>query len=235
MDNDREGLAAEYVLGTLDAGERAEVERKIGQDPDLRHAIAAWQRRLEPMIDMVAPIEAPPHILEEIFKRIGRTSAPPHRGRILRLERSARFWRRTALAAGALAACLIVFAVSREFSRPAETNFVAVLESNERVPAFVASVDLKRGRISIIRVGSEPAQGRSHELWALGAGRKAPQSLGVINASARIPAERLGSLETSKLHDTVFAISLEPIGGSPTGQPTGPVVFTGKLVPLVEQ
>ena len=29
-----------------------------------------------------------------------------------------------------------------------------------------------------------------------------------------------------------FAVSVEPLGGSPTGLPTGPVVFSGKLVPF---
>jgi len=29
---------------------------------------------------------------------------------------------------------------------------------------------------------------------------------------------------------TVLAVSLEPQGGSPTGQPTGPVLFQGKVL-----
>jgi anti-sigma-K factor RskA len=32
--------------------------------------------------------------------------------------------------------------------------------------------------------------------------------------------------------ETVFAISVEPLGGSPTGAPTGPVVYSGRLVTL---
>ena len=87
------------------------------------------------------------------------------------------------------------------------------------------------GRIDIVRLASRPAEGRSYELWALGAGRKAPESLGVINARAEIPAKLLGSLDSARLQNTVFAISDEPTGGSPTGQPTGPVLFTGKIVP----
>ena len=82
-----------------------------------------------------------------------------------------------------------------------------------------------------MRLAPRPAEGRSYELWALGAGRKAPESLGVINARAEIPAQLLGSLDSARLQDTVFAISDEPAGGSPTGQPTGPVLFTGKIVP----
>jgi anti-sigma-K factor RskA len=37
-------------------------------------------------------------------------------------------------------------------------------------------------------------------------------------------------MDPAVLNDTLFAVSLEPEGGSPTGQATGPVMFTGKLV-----
>ena len=57
-----------------------------------------------------------------------------------------------------------------------------------------------------------------------------PQSLGVIDASLKIPAGQLGKIDPATLNETVFAISLEPQGGSPTGAPTGPVLYTGKLV-----
>jgi anti-sigma-K factor RskA len=52
----------------------------------------------------------------------------------------------------------------------------------------------------------------------------------VIDASFRIPASTLGKMDPSVMNDTMFAVSLEPEGGSPTSQPTGPVMFTGKLV-----
>jgi anti-sigma-K factor RskA len=47
-----------------------------------------------------------------------------------------------------------------------------------------------------------------------------------------LPAARLESSSSASFGDTVFAVSLEPRGGSPTGQPTGPVLWTGKLVPV---
>ena len=67
-------------------------------------------------------------------------------------------------------------------------------------------------------------------MWAVGGGREKPQSLGVIDASLKIPASQLGKVDPATLNETVFAISLEPQGGSPTGAPTGPVLYTGKLV-----
>jgi anti-sigma-K factor RskA len=48
QDRDWDDLAAEYVLGTLDAAERAEVERRLRSDARLAQALAAWERRLDP-------------------------------------------------------------------------------------------------------------------------------------------------------------------------------------------
>ena len=65
---------------------------------------------------------------------------------------------------------------------------------------------------------------KSYELWSI-APNEAPKSLGVVeqaSLSRDLPVDPAG--------DLTLAISLEPKGGSPTGAPTGPVVFTGALV-----
>jgi anti-sigma-K factor RskA len=58
----------------------------------------------------------------------------------------------------------------------------------------------------------------------------APRSLGLIKADGatvlqrdRIPATLL------KGGTAALAVSVEPPGGSPTGTPTGPVVYAGRL------
>jgi anti-sigma-K factor RskA len=57
-----------------------------------------------------------------------------------------------------------------------------------------------------------------------------PQSLGLIkpDGATVLPKDLLpGGLKGSQLDH--MAVSVEPPGGSPTGKPTGPVVFYGKL------
>jgi len=62
------------------------------------------------------------------------------------------------------------------------------------------------------------------ELWAVPA-KGAPRSLGLISSSGTTVVKR-GKV----LQDTaVFAVTLEPPGGSPTGAPTGPILWAGKL------
>ncbi len=45
---DREGLAAEYVLGTLALPERLQAERLMASDPDFAALVQAWRRASRP-------------------------------------------------------------------------------------------------------------------------------------------------------------------------------------------
>lgn len=146
-------------------------------------------------------------------------------------KRKASAWRLATVGASAIAASLAAFIALGTPEGPLnDQRYVAVLQAEGPGPAFLASIDLANGSISVRTVGAPPQPGKSYELWAVGAGRDKPQSLGVIDASFRIPASTLGKIDPAALNDTLFAVSLEPEGGSPTGQATGPVMFTGKLV-----
>jgi anti-sigma-K factor RskA len=71
--------------------------------------------------------------------------------------------------------------------------------------------------------------GRVLELWSVPA-QGAPRSLGLIKANGTtvLSRERLPPA-LLKGGTAALAVSVEPPGGSPTGVPTGPVVFAGKL------
>jgi anti-sigma-K factor RskA len=227
---DIEGLVAEYVLGTLDSGERQEVERAMAADPEIKALVESWERRLSPLALALQPVEAPPGLRAKVLAAIAAASDGQSQV-ISLLERRLVRWRGAAIAGMAVAAALAVALVAVPRGGPEAGRYVAVLESQGPGPAFVASVDLARGTITVRAVSATVPSGKSYELWAIGAGRDKPQSLGVISADYRVPSDRLGRLDPKDLGATTFAVSLEPEGGSPTGQPTGPVVFTGALVP----
>lgn len=236
--SEEDGLAAEYALGTLSAAERAEVDRRLLREPRLANAVAYWERRLDPLLDTIKPVAPPPDAFAAIKARIASERAIGSLGRpgsaeVVDLRRRLRRWQGGAIAAAAMAASLLLFVAVRETAPVPDEKFVAVLEGDDRTPAFVAAVSTKDKSIMVLRVGGlAPAPGHSHELWAVGGDSPAPRSLGLLSATSRLPAEKLGAYDTAELQRTTFAISVEPEGGSPTGQPTGPVVFTGKLVPV---
>lgn len=272
FDNDIEGLAAEYVLGTLDAAERAEVESRLAGDKTLRQAVAVWEQRLEPLLDRVPEATPPAAIKDTVLKAIAQsdnqpggdipagrgaaqspTAQPPeHNARnigraadtttnnaadkasIIDFQQRIKRWRTAAAATAAIAATLAGFIIYQDIYKPfvpgTSAPLIAVLATDKRAPGYVASVDLAKRQLTLVRLGDAPASGKSHELWALGGGRKKAQSLGLADRKTVIPLDRLGTGEAA-LRDTTLAVSLEPAGGSPTGQATGPVVFVGKLVP----
>ena len=63
------------------------------------------------------------------------------------------------------------------------------------------------------------------ELWSLAQGETRPRSLGVLPPSGKQVTESLAP-------NTQLLVSLEPKGGSPTGQPTGPVLYGGWLTTM---
>jgi len=223
LDEDHDGLAAEFALGTLSGEEKAEAQALMLRDPGFAKAVRDWEQRLAPLSEAVPERQPAAAVWSRIRARIGDSGAG---GTIVALKRQVSLWRGASVGLAALAAALAGFLILGPQQARLDGRYVAVLQSEGPGPAFVASVDLTAGTISVRRVGAEPQAGKSYEVWAVGGGRDKPQSLGVIDASLNIPQSRFVTLAP----DTVLAISLEPEGGSPTGQPTGPVLYTGTLV-----
>jgi anti-sigma-K factor RskA len=227
---DRDLEAAEYVMGTLRGLERIRFQEVLSQSPDLRRRVAEWEERLSGLSDTVAPVDAPDALWNRIERAIDAVDQPAHTERpslAARLWSSLAFWRATAALATA-AACLLAVPALRVPSQPSETALVAVLQAPEG-PAFAVLIPATR-RANVTPVGNRPAPpGSSYELWVVPGGR-APLSLGLIERGGvtRVLLDRLPPDLVRQ--GSVLAISLEPAGGSPTGAPSGPVLFTGTLV-----
>ncbi|MFL5064416.1 MAG: anti-sigma factor, partial [Xanthobacteraceae bacterium] len=71
-------LAAEYVIGTLDPGERERANALLDIDEAFRALVRAWERRLGELHLMVEPVEPDGRIWERISGRLGvRAPSPP--------------------------------------------------------------------------------------------------------------------------------------------------------------
>jgi anti-sigma-K factor RskA len=80
-------------------------------------------------------------------------------------------------------------------------------------------------------VAAAPQTGRSYELWLVNKGLRAPRSLGVVqNAAFTVASSRLAGISPNIVRDSTFAVTLEPLGGSPSGLPTGPILYSGTLL-----
>ena len=73
-DDDRDALAAEYVLGTLAADERAHAEALLASDPSFTETVRQWERRLGELNVMVEAVEPPPELWDTIKANIETVS-----------------------------------------------------------------------------------------------------------------------------------------------------------------
>jgi anti-sigma-K factor RskA len=233
-EDDIDGLAAEYVLGSLGPSERAAVAARRLNDARLANAIEAWERRLAPLAERLPDLEPPPELFDLILQRI----AVP-RAEVVLLRRHARRWRGIAAAATLMAASLALAVGWFLYERAGEpTVLVAELYRSAGTstadeimnPAFVVSLETRACKVTARPVTVQPRPGRNYQLWLLRPGATQPQSLGVLASAEPLTASCPTPLPAAALAQATLAISQEPDGGSPTGAPTGPMAFVGKLM-----
>jgi anti-sigma-K factor RskA len=270
--DDQELLAAEYVLGTLDAQERARVRALVAMDPGFAAMVRAWERRLGELNVLVAAVEPPPEIWDRIKAGIAdrapreelRASAvePPapepaalkdSGPEILRLRRRVRRWRKVSLWLFLIAAAGAGFGVLRELRpenlppdlrpkmktieltktveipSPKPAQFVAVLQKDGGQPAFLVSFDLERRTLTVRNVSAPAQAGKSYQLWLISNRFSSPRSLGVIGTE-EYSRPQLAAYDPIILNSATYSVSLEPEGGSATGTPSAPMLYSGRLI-----
>ncbi len=234
--------AGELVLGVLTSGEAAGVRRAAMTDFDLADAIVRWEVQLAPLADAAGLLPPP----AELWPRIEASVAAPQpgtAGNVVALggasgnagraeagrandnqadDRRVGLWRGATAAALALAAVLAAVAFLPHPAAPVQ--IAALVPASAPAPAFLAQV----GADNVVVVSAiSPAavpNNRDLELWLLPPGAAAPVSLGVLPATGRTL-----TLPGPQPAGTQLLVSLEPRGGSTTGQPTGPVLYGGAL------
>jgi anti-sigma-K factor RskA len=227
----RERLAAEYALGTLRGQARARLRRWMREDAAHARAVADWEARLSPLAEAVRAVPAPARVWNEIEARLGASATRASAGWWDRVA----FWRPFGiLASGALAALLVAVALLPG-GKPlpvdiAPAAYIALLsDPKTQRPVLVATAARKEARLSVRAL--DPAilvSGRSLELWALPR-QGAPQSLGLVDAE-HATLKLIGEADRVLGDVPMLAVSLEPRGGSTTGAPTGPVLYSGPCV-----
>ena len=221
-------LAGEYVLGTLPARARARFERLMRYDAGLVRLVGDWAERLGAMDAALRPQTPPPAVWRAIERR---TLSPSDARRQIR--RTAR-WRMV----GWVPVAILLAVVFNVFSRApapvqvpaapqAKPEIVAVLSDTYGKPGWIVTFDRPHASFDVtaLRTVSGDDQ-HSYELWVMEDDKPLP--LGVIATSpAQTVAVRASEVPRA---GQVFAVSLEPAGGSPTGLPTGPVVYRGPIL-----
>jgi len=230
--------AAELALGLLEGEDRARALRRVLAEPGFAQEADRWRGYLAQLFDLWPAMPAPPGVLDRVEWSIDGPAAMP----VAMPPQRRWFWPAMAGVSSVAAAALLLFIVLRPIdytpgaARPGAsgpiaaapaTMLVASIDPVARGAPVTAVYDPATGALRLTAAALADT-GRSAELWVIdGAG--VPHSLGllrpaqpssfVVDSANRV---RLGA-------GAILAVSLEPVGGSPTGLPTGPVVATGPL------
>ena len=140
-----------------------------------------------------------------------------------------RLWR--ALSGGAVFATLVLAVLltrqpSSEALQPA--YMVVLVAPQERTAGYVVQASLNRKLTLTPLQGVAVPGNKSLQFWTKGTDWKAPVSLGLVrpNQSVKLTLDQLPQVQ----QDQLFEITLEPEAGSPTGKPTGPILYIGRAV-----
>lgn len=221
-----DSLAAMYALGTLSGRARARLARIARTDTAVASALRAWEHRLSSLAEGAPGITPSPRVWKVIALRLGleperQKAAGPWWSRL-------GVWRALAVAGFAGVVALGVTLLAPRPVAP-DPPIVVVLAGPDARPALIAT--MTRGdRIMTVKVvgGAPVPPDRALELWMLPDGAP-PRSLGLLPAvgvgRVRLPAPP----DVALAGVPALAISLEQAGGSTTGTPQGPVLYTGRI------
>jgi anti-sigma-K factor RskA len=213
-------------------------------------AVSLAKTLAEPSEERTERVAAPPVIPPEIEPKVG--PGLERSANVVQLARKVSRWRRMTVVTGAIAALLALYIGLAQFApglaplgprapvvaqstAPAQlgARLVAVLQQEPTAPAFLLTVDPQSRTLVVRRVSATPEAGRSYELWLISSQFPTPKSLGVVGNDEFTQRPIPGNFDVATLRTASYAVSLEPSGGSPSGVPTGPVLFTGKIVESV--
>lgn len=237
-------LAAEYVVGTLRGAARARFQGWMRADASVRRAVDEWQERLGPMSAAVEPVAPPRRVWDAITSRIAAepASAPARGG----LWESIAFWRNLGLVASGAAAALLgaVMLSAPSPQQPAPPPQIVRVPAEVLPPSYIVVLsDLKTQKpvmmLSAMRNSDQMLVKRlddtivvpdkSLELWTLPIGQP-PKSLGLVATDEKQMLKLSAVADQTLGAIPALAVSLEPKGGSPTGSPTGPVLYSGPCI-----
>ncbi|HGM5308541.1 MULTISPECIES: anti-sigma factor [Serratia] len=206
-------LAAEYALGTLRGNARLHFERRLKTDNILATQVGKWQNMLSGLDIDITPIPPPESVWKKIELNLPQYASPRRRVRNY--------------IAWGLAAGLGALSLSSWFYWRAPELKPLVVLNGAHQGTWVVSSDGQRKIVRITPLGlAAIPDGKSLELWLIPVGHK-PVSIGLVNVKG---VSQFYLADADLVKGTTIAISLEPLGGSPSKQPTGPVLYSGELV-----
>lgn len=224
-ERDADVAAAELALGLIEGEERAAALRRVLAEPGFAREVERWRRHFASLF-VIIPDQAPAEDLgERIVARLDG-----------RAQTRAGMWKPFAYASSLAAAGLLGVLIVRPdpaappppvtIERPAPLVAAVMVDGKDQ--PMVAVYDAAQAKVRV-KGSMDIPSGRSVQLWAIVEGDPTPHPLGVFKRAGEGVMMADAPSQTPMTAGTTLAISVEPLGGSPTGLPTGPVIGSGML------
>ncbi|MGH1486725.1 MAG: anti-sigma factor [Cellvibrionaceae bacterium] len=235
----RKRLADEYVLGTLHGAARARFERLMYDDASLRALVDKSASQWSQLTELVPQVKPPQHVWENIQQRtkphIVSQTKPSASGSIFSAL-GLNFWRAWAVVATVTA---IFFGVStmqwqaNPITGSAANYFVLITDDAKSQASWIIGADQKTQIMSVKALSPQPLpEDRVFQLWVKVKNETAVRSVGLIPASGEATLSISAAINAILSNVEKFGVSVEPLGGSPTGQPTTTPLYHGKVLAL---
>lgn len=216
-------LAGEYVLGLLDGRERVEFEDRLAHDKEMRAHVAQWRHRFDELDAATATLAPSPQLWPAIERAIVAKTPAASARTSFDVWRSLQFWRGAALAA-VMGCLLLAIGLVIGNQRP-QPVVIAVLESQDSTPGAIVEA-YADGSIRLVPLTDIPVpEGRALQVWTLWDRATGPVPLGLLDRARNAVLTVSG--QPVPRPQQLYEITLEPAAGSPTGRPTGPILYKG--------
>lgn len=221
-DPDERHLAAgEYVLGVLDSDQKARFEALLAVSHDLRNDVDSWREHLQLFNEHLDPKTPPKEVWQRITQATGTLPLPWWQRLVP--------WQTIAAGFGVIAIAFGALWQQAELSTPPQGEAFFVVQDESRTPGWIISATTEGELIVQAVQPTQVGSNQTGELWLIAEGT--PISLGLLpeqgNQRLLLSAEL-----RSQLFNADLAVSIEPQGGAPEGQPTGPIIDHGRLIPM---
>ena len=230
-DEARDLNAAEHVLGGEDAAARMASRTRLLDDPAFAADVAAWEERLGPLGEDVAPVTPGAHVWTRIEQATGGNviaAVPRPAAKPAASGRGVGFWRGWAMAASAVAAAALVgvFMLTAPTMAPPQHHMVAKVMGMDGKPDVVVSYVTGTPNLMLTPVGDMPPKGMTPRMWLM---RKDGSMMLVGDVDMAHPErKRLDpGMADEVAHAKGVMISLEEAARKPGARPAGPMVAKG--------
>lgn len=216
--DERHLAAGEYVLGVLDSDQKARFEALLAVSHDLRNDVDSWREHLQLFNEQLDPKTPPKEVWQRITQATGTLPLPWWQ----RLGA----WQTLAASFGAIAIIFGALWQQAALSPTPQGEAFFVVQDESRTPGWIISATAE-GELLVQAV--QPTQVGSNqtgELWLIAEGT--PISLGLLPEQGNQRLQPSAELR-AQLFNADLAVSIEPQGGAPDGQPTGPIIDHGRL------